>query len=1271
MAEAEIIPTSQEGAAGVAGGTDAAAKAPEREASGEAAAPQGPGIARRVLERLIAWHPFILMAAAAGLAMFAWSVYPEKEAVVPPTPEEFYHEGLDRLYRAINPDLPLIAASPAEEAMAARNAFMNLFVFHRRELPSIPEFINPHLLLAEANRILAEANPDPAANHQADAIASYGEAALWEKMLRPTDNAAAYAAANYLDRRDWTPEAASSPEEFLAENDDEIRLRRERRDEYIRYRIAGADIAQRHPELALAVLTEIQRGIDDRRREELRRSIGDEARGGDLPRRAFELGPEEYDSISMLIARASDDMGLREQAKHWYLRYLSTEPESRDIPLVTERLAAIYRDEGEIYRRVNTEQAAAAYAAAAGYYASLAASSAATREQRETAVLGLAEVNSRLADLTPAGEPAGTDKLSLVGAALKGWLEEFSGQPLPSRTLAAPLAVGNLLSKPELALPLPHVPASAMAGSLVAMAGGGMATPLEQRRRYLSLAMENYDRAAGYLGEGETRDRALVLAARESWRLGLKRETRERLEKMLDPLSSPELILAARLGLAVAAIDSGDLRKAGLLILGGRMHPLPLWFSAGDADWRTLAASLGRPANQAAPGVWRVLWDAISPEGREIARYAASGRRLNDAYVDRFVRAMNEVLRRSDFYRADNFPPGERDADLESLLARPAEMLAHDEMVWRNRLLLEEALPYDLARKGSAGTIGYPPFPPAAELPPGGLVDPDEVRDMLLALAEKWGEPPEASATLADRARRLVESAAAYQAALSRYRGDSGEINHALALNRERLADIREAQGRSLEALPLTAEAARRYLDVSLLAEGSPREMQSLLNAGDAFFRAGLLERTVESMERFMERFGHASVPGAESTMAVSLALNLLGRAQWFLNDPAGAIRSFQRNIAIRSPERFKAIYFIGRVLLDEGEAKDDPALLGSDADPLPELDRNNDPVIATALQAFNYLRQSQGISPIARVWRWSSFDLAKLRHAMAERARRQAEGGGAAVPASSGIGREGEDDSPWLALYDRARENLTEALGRYPLTRNGGNGLSVRVEPADYADVMAARFEAEFLLAKTLLVLADGRNDDSLAALARVHLENLKDRRRYAAALFDTSLNRFQLNAAIIREELGGDGEPLERSRLGDDDGPVRSPSVYRPMLRNAMLLLANEYFRAGEKALAREDGESGDAAGFYRRSYAVYQDIHDRFGDAYGAQAMVGMGDNMARLGQADIAANHYRMARNIAAAAPAGESGGDSVNTGPEFWGGMAEARLRDMEAGYRTP
>lgn len=1239
----------------------------------------GPGKVVRSIRWLLRWHPVLFLGCALCLALYAWMVYPEPEARTIPPAEVFYYDGLDRLYRVINPDLPLIAATPADEALAARNAMLNLFVFYRDTLRDYPEFINPHLLLAETNRMLTEFNPAMAQKYWRDAQTAYSDASLWETRSDDAEKMAFYIDNNFLDGRGGTASEAGIPDL----EDDEIALRRQRRKTYIDYRLAEADVNLNRPELARPVLEDIRRGEDGRRREELRLSAQEDAMGGDVPRRAFELGPDEYRSLDLLLAKAYDGLGQLDRARGWYLRYLASVPGGRNHSFVLERLAAISMGDGEVFRRVNSEAAARHYQAAADYYRELAVSPSVTKEQHDRALEGLARANSRLAELVPAATVAGVDELAAAGRTLRRWLEEFSGQPLPRRTLDLPRAVGETLAKPELILPGSAALPSVVAGNLSAMAGGGLVTPHERRRLYLTEALENYDRLADILrgtGEGE---RAAIQAAWESWNLGLKRETEARFERMLDPLSSPELILAARLGLAMVALDNGELQRAHMLILGGYAHPMPLWFTPTDADWRKIAVLLGTAANRAEPGVWRRIWETIPTEGREIASYAASGRRLDDEYVNRFLRALNSMLRREDFYLPEDFVPRDRNFYLSYILDRDPELLTAEMVVWRNRLLLEEAWPYDLAQRAAKDNIGFEPFPSAREIPPSGLMEAERVRRLLLDLAAAWAAQGRAAASRSETLRMILESNQAYRAAMNDYGGEPGEILYELAHNYETLAEIRELQGNHLEALSLTAEAARSYLDVSMKARGSPREMESLLSAGDAFFRAGLLGRTVESQKRFLERFGYSSVPGSEGALAVVRAENLLGRAYWFLKDSENALESFRRNIPRRVPDRYKSMYYIGRVLMEEGLARNMSELLGSPGDPLPLFDRNGDPILDTALHAFNFLRQSPGINPSARAWRWATFDLAKLYYVFAERARNQWN-----AEREAAIATEGEEAAavrPWLPLYDQARIVLTEALERYPLRRNGGFGLSVRVEPEDYADVMASRFDTEYMLGNTLLVLAEAREDDALSSMARAHLENMRDRNRYAAALFDENLDRFQLNSAVIREEVeGGNWDrntPLPRTRLGDDEGPTHSPQLMLQTLRNSMLLLGKEFFRAGEKARERQllasaggnvpQTSDDTAAGYYQNSYRVWQDIYDRFGLPYGSEAIVNMGDCLNRMGYPEDAANHYRMARNMSDLVPADLRSDGVLDIGPAFWGAIAEQRLRDMQGGYTVP
>ncbi len=603
MAEAEDSSTGQEAdlsAESLLQESDASAASTADEGAVPPAGPEGtlspedvagvpgPGIVGRAFGLLVRWHPFIFLFLAAGLAVYAWMIYPESDTRTIPPAEMLYNDGLDRLYRVINPDLPLLAATPADEALAARNAFLNLFVFHRADLRNYPQFINPHLLLGEANRLLAEYNPAMADKYYVEAQTAYADAALWETRDDDAAKLITYINANFLDNRPLPPMTAETAGDeairFLEANDEEIALRRSRRQEYIRFRQAEADINLGQADLARPILEEIQYRLDNQRRDTMRRLVVDEPGDMAAPRRAFELGQDEYQDVDFLLARAYDELGMQERAKSWYLRYLGTVTGGRRHAFVVERLASINMDEGKLYHRVNPEQSERAYMAAAGYYEDLSTTPSATREQRDAAVLGLANAYSRLASLVPDTERAGIDDLSELGRTVRNWLETFSGQALPRRTLSLPQTVGNLFAKPELALPTVATLPNTVGGTILSMAGGALITPHEQSRRFHTLALEYFDRVAVIKDGTEEGDAAAVLAAWESWRLGNKEDMVARFERMLDPLSRPDQILAARLGLATAALDRGDLDRATMLILGGYAHSLPLWFTVTDAN---------------------------------------------------------------------------------------------------------------------------------------------------------------------------------------------------------------------------------------------------------------------------------------------------------------------------------------------------------------------------------------------------------------------------------------------------------------------------------------------------------------------------------------------------------------------------------------------------------------------------------------------------------------------------------------------------------------
>ncbi len=1252
----------------------------DEESESEQETQTGPGFFRRAFAWLWKWHPLMFLGAAAATALIAWSVYPEQEEQNVPPARELYEEGIDRLYRVMNPDLPLRAATPVEEALSARNALLNLFIFHRGDLKNYPEFINPHLLLGEADYRIAQNSPELAQKHYSDALQAFDDAAMWESREDDPKNLALYAKYNYLfdspglpDDSDWLRIL-----DYFDEHEDEIAMRRKRRDDFIRFRQAEADLRLGRPDLALPILEQTAEEVRTRRRDQVHNVILGENSEADPRPHAFELGHDEYLRLPLLLGMAYDQMGQIDKARSEYRTYLGSERDNKERVFVLERLGRIAMEDGRVYSDVDPKTTEKAYQDAASFYDEIAASPDSTPEQRNAAILESAKAYSALAGLDPEVAKSLVDSFADAGATVRSWLESFAGQSLPARTLALPLAFGHALTDANTLAPSPLALPAVAAGEFSAMAGGDRQTPYAKRRALLDSAIDRYDRIAAENAGTELAEQAMVMAARESLNLGLTREAETRFKNLLDPLLSSATHLAARLSLAEIYLARGDLDQAAMLVLGGRAHPMPLWLSSDDADWRRIAARLGNPANRSEKNIWSRIWEMLMPEGKEIASYAAAGRQLDNVMVSRFLKSLNSLLRRKDFYDPAYFADLTPGPDLAYLLEKNPETYLPQDVIWRNRLLLETSWPYELQAKAMRSNLHFQPFPGYEQLAPTGLTPPGPVVSFLTRLARAWAGRAANATDRGEKLRALLESAAAYDSAINAYHADPGEFLPGLAAVYEQQAGIREDQGNHREALSLTAKAARTYLAVASRARGAAREMESLLAAADAFFRAGLLERSIEALNMFMERYGFIAPAGSETSMLVARADNLLGRSYWFLGDSAKAIEAFTRNIKRRTPERYKSIYYIGRAMMDQADQPGgDPALLGSPDRPLPALDADGDPIIESAMQAFNYVKQDPGINPNARAWRWSAFDSARLAYMLAERTRKEAEQAAAAAPDAGAATAEQEEPAapPWLRLYDEARLLLTEALERYPLRSNGGPGLSVRVEPEDYADLMAARFETEYLLASTLLQLADQRNDPALAALARAHLANLADREKYAEALFNSDLDRFQLNAAVIREAIGlgawDKSSRLPRTTLGDDEGPTHSPRHLRSLLRNAMLLLAGEYYRAAEQAAALGDAGKADAADLYRQAYDAYQALYDRFGPAYGPQAMLGMADALNRLGLQEAAANHYRMAENIAKMQPDNLKADGLLDIGPGFWAQQASNRLKDQADGYRVP
>lgn len=1202
--------------------------------------PAGPGLFGRVWGLLVAYHPFLALGAAGMLAIAAWLVYPKDVTVPPPAAETLYIDGLDRLYRTLSPDLTLRSGDPVIEAAAARASLLNLFIFYGETLQDYPWFINPYLLLAESNRLIALYNPDLARDFTTGSIKAYESALYWDERLGNNEE---YLLANY-----GTPEEAL-PKEVLEE-----RIRR--RTNYIKYRIALADITLGKVDEAIPVIQEMINEEKDRERDRTRRTASGIA--DSLPTRLFELGRQDYLDAPFHLAAALDRQGKYQEAMTEYRVFLRTVDNSPYRVEALRRIAEISSEDGDVYKTIEKDRALSSYLSAATEYDELAASPDATPEERRLARYHAALSYLSVAELEATGPKSWIDKLADSGETAARAVERATGHAWPGRAKALPAALGKLASSTGLWLPDPAGYVSAFGGATLTQVAVDGQSPYAQHLRLQNLAIERFDSVARDGPNDPLGIPARLRAAKVRVETGLFNMAREQFLSLLDSNPPADVIYACRDGLARIAMDENDWMTAKRLLTGGMEKNRPSWLEFKDADWLRLARNLGEPSNRQKPGIYRLLWRLMPQEGRDIAELAAAGRTLGAGYEVRLIQALNTALSKADFFDREDFADLSPHPSALALINADPELLTKDDLVWRNRLLLEEALPYDIAPTAMRETIRYEPFPPAVKLPPSPLLTADEVAGDILRLARGLTKTASGEKNEDERFRLLREAEQTYNFSLENYPTLLGETLPELAAVYDDMARIRDLQGNHQAAMELTARAAGTYMRVNTEAKGAASEPDSLLAAADDYFRVGLLEKAIDTINIFLNQFGYLSRPESELATMVARTQNLLGRCYWMLGDNVKALEAFTANLSRRTPESYKSMYYIGRVMLEEGLwPGGDAALLGDPKDPLPRLDRDGAPIITSSLQAFNHIRQRQGIDPMARPWRWSTFDLGWNYYALADKARR------AEMEAAQKNGTE-PDSGKWLPLYNQARDILVESLERYPLRKNGqGPGISVRTEPEDYADTMAERFFAEYLLAQTLLILADVESNSHLRPLARAHLENASNPGNYSDALFDPALDRFQIIAAVIRDALGDNSANLFRTRLGDDEGPGYSPKQMRLRLRNAILMLADLYYSAGEEARILPGGAE-EAQNFFNRAFQTYQALYDRMGQSDGPQAMVKMGDCLLRMGKDQEAANHYRMAINIAKAQPADTKSDGLLDIGPAYWAAQAEQRLQDM-------
>ena len=966
-----------------------------------------------------------------------------------------------------------------------------------------------------------------------------------------------------------------------------------------------------------------------------------------LPRE-FEASAADIELISYHLGMLYDKLGRTADAQRELQRFLLAARHSEERFRALMRLAAIHLDAGRRALTAGGETAAAEarrhLQSAAALYSQVPIEGAAEAFLREAYFLG-GIAFLLLAEMEEEGRLTWWDTLAEAGRHLHARIAHLTGKTLPERTLLLPRAFGALFWSEDTLLPQPaslwRIPAA------ILLLGGEKGTEREHRRALISKARTFFEAAAG--GEGHLTLASQMMVARTLLVEGQCEMARRLFQHTRMASQDPIIALACRHGEARSWLAEGRLDEAKARLLGGVEISGDPRLRMAEVDWVPFLMRIyeASASSQFTPA--RRLWNFLNADEREIVRRVSLTRRAEPHQRDLLLEAFNAMLLRQDFYATEYFAGLTLPTAARLWLERERAFLNEEETAWLNRLLLETAFGREIGP--AKPPYIHPPFPAAKEIGASLALSAEDISRDLAALfraylrladvAEREAQAARDHPRLFARARRqhcraLDDALAVGHFLMEKYPPRGGGIGLELGEASERLA-------RALSVEPflnrersqaLIAAAAAAYLRVS---DDSRYEEEALLRAGYGFYAAGRLERAVEVLRRYLDRYHTSDRAGA--------AQNLLGRSLWNLGQLAEAAKVYRDNADRRTPEGHKSLYYLGAVFLEmeqsagEGGATIDR--LGDLAEPLPRMDEKG-PRIQTALQAFEYLRRLPDLAPESRPWRWATFGLGMVKQRIAERMRRL-------TPQKPEV---------WRGYFRTAAEALKESLERYPLKSGGGGGIDRDLEPEDYWETMRARFTAEYALARVQEAL--GQENE-----ARAHFARLLDEETYPPAMFE-----------------GESGRPTWlRPTLGVSEGPMWSAEHLRLLHQNAYFHLGRLWLTEGERceresAALKADGktvESDAAQQRAREAYAaavrVYQAAYDRLPLVNAPRALYGQAECLRRLGKTEEAAAKYALARSAARLRQDEGKKMDAGEWGADFWENLAAERQKDLEEGYR--
>ncbi|MBN1257044.1 MAG: hypothetical protein JXA52_05005 [Planctomycetes bacterium] len=1170
--------------------------------------------------------PLILFGFAIVFGLLTLALDPGGELKKRKTPAEYYAAGETALNEVRHPSRPL----EAEEEEARLNvARVNLGRLLRHYSTTIDSFnfnyVNPYLLLAEANRLRAESTTIAPLRRELllSALNLYSMAEVLESQPRQGEAKAGWE-KQYL--------TGAPPIAGITEVDE----RKKRRVEYIKYQVAEIKLELGWPVEARSALEQLRSAFFQEETRRLRAEKEGKSRGGAAPEYPpidYELLPVDWENLHYHLARAYDQSDLEELAEREYRVFLLKAPRNNEFFAAKMRLAGMAYargtakfDEADFFlgaqRQDSLEAARAEFLNAAEIYTEIVEASAPVNFLQD-AYFRAGRSYLSVAAAMDVGTESSWDFINRQGVRLRSSLEDLSHQPMSENSAELPGALGHSLLDDALRAPnLLTAPLRLLIGGGLTLASQERVTPKDKRNEVLQRARSFFDVAVGdataegskvqYLQESRVMiARSLLLENRTS-------EARRLLLNVLGTNPVRNVRLGTLWGLGHSYLQESQLNQAWQVY-----KQLPGIETTGDAGLVSIReisrdlSQLGRKYVEEAdameyPPEWAEVSDRGSMQWSEALRrsheqkqilelavnvYELLQKEYNPPDVNTLLTIANLYARRSDLLAR---PPFGREEDKEQ--ARKLKMKAADTF---ERIALEKpGSASDAEALLQAGELFFSTGAYERSVESlllflkrhGRSEQASEVRNIVGLAYRKMGLYARAELTFRQNARNSMlaegrkamyylganyldwsaveEDHAHLGAPGSRYLRDNLDANQLEGnlLRPDHILDWKEC----ITALKLgektTADSPVRRI-WSLLSENFTDELIGMLPS--QMLESSLKESLLTELNRIIQEPGFYDPIAWRGIELEDEATDLLRRG----------IPTLSKVDVVR----------LNRSLLHVAFPK---ILLGA------RIKTEDDVIPRTAREVFEQLRRLVGVAPESHPWRWSTFALGETYFEI-----------GRLLKANSESNQEPEAQAKLLEdsreYYRKAETVLREALKRYTLYDPIENpeGIRKEREPDNYLDVQRSRFQATYMLA---LIHREFDQD----SWAQPLLRQLLDENLYGSQVF-------------LREE-----------------GPDK---IMQRIHRNA-------YFFLGASFLRTED---------YQEAFDVYEQAHDRLSVEESPYLIYMMGECLRKMGRLQEARNKYIQARHAAANAPVAGAGTFATEYGSEYWAEVNEERIADLD------